>query len=135
MKKIFENGPFLIIIAAILWSLDGIIRRSLYVLPPITIVFFEHLIGLVILTPFLLKDLKGFKIKSKEFLAITLVSLLSSVLGTLWFTTALLKVNFISFSVVFLIQKLQPIFAIFFAKILLKEKTTKKYYIWAGLAV
>ena len=135
MKKIFENGPFLIIIAAILWALDGIIRRSLYVLPPITIVFFEHLIGLVILTPFLLKDLKGFKIKSKEFLAITLVSLLSSVLGTLWFTTALLKVNFISFSVVFLIQKLQPIFAIFFAKILLKEKTTKKYYIWAGLAV
>ena len=34
--------------------------------------------------------------------------LLSGVLGTLWFTTALLQVNFIPFSVVFLLQKLQP---------------------------
>jgi drug/metabolite transporter (DMT)-like permease len=55
-------------------------------------------------------------------------------LGTLWFTTALLKVNFISFSVVFLLQKLQPIFAITAAHFFLKEKITTSYIKWALLA-
>ena len=59
----------------------------------------------------------------------------SGVLGTLWFTTALLKTNFISFSVVYLIQKLQPIFAISAASIFLKEKVSKSYIKWAVLAL
>jgi drug/metabolite transporter (DMT)-like permease len=56
-------------------------------------------------------------------------------LGTLWFTTALLKVHFISFSVVFLLQKLQPLFAIGSASIFLKEKLDKRYIKWALLAL
>ena len=59
----------------------------------------------------------------------------SGVLGTLWFTTALLKTSFISFSVVYLIQKLQPIFAISAAAIVLKEKITKSYIKWAVVAL
>jgi len=135
MKKILNNGKFLIIVAACLWALDGIIRRSLYTLQPIVIVFFEHLVGTFIILPFFLKDAKKTNIDSKGFTAIAFVSLLSSVLGTLWFTAALLKTNYISFSVVFLLQKLQPIFAISTAKLLLKEKLTKKYLIYAGLAM
>ena len=45
VKSLFANGffsgPFLIIIAAALWALDGITRRSLYHLAPIFIVFFH----------------------------------------------------------------------------------------------
>ena len=63
------------------------------------------------------------------------MSVLSGLLGTLWFTTALVKVNFISISVVFLLQKLQPIFAITSARIFLKEKLDKRYIKWALLAV
>ena len=102
LKKISLAGPILIIIAASLWAIDGIIRRSLYVLPPITIVFYEHLIGAIILLPFLILKLTKVKISSKVLWTVAFVALLSGLLGTLWFTTALLKVNYISFSVVFL---------------------------------
>ena len=134
-KAWFSYGPALIVIAATLWALDGIIRRSLYVLPPVTIVFYEHLIGAVILFPFIFKFFKTEKLKPKEWGLVAWISLLSSLLGTLWFTTALLSTNFISFSVVYLIQKLQPIFAISAGYILLKEKITKEYIKWAILAL
>lgn len=128
-------GPLLIFIAAVLWGVDGVLRRSLYGLPPITVVFFEHLIGAIIIAPFLYRAWKTETLSRKEWGAITLVALLSGVLGTLFFTTALLKVNFISFSVVFLIQKLQPIFTITTAALVLRERVTKDYMIWAGLAL
>ena len=129
------TGPILIIIAALLWALDGVIRRNLYTLPPINIIFFEHLIGLIILSPFVFKYVLQTQLAKREWWLIVLVSVLSGLLGTLFFTTALLQVHFISFSVVFLLQKLQPIFAIGTARIFLKEKFNIKYIKWALLAV
>lgn len=134
MNKLVKFGPYLIALAAVLWGIDGIIRRSLYSLPPITIVFYEHLFGAIIIAPFLIPQLKKINFTKKEWGAIVWVSLLSGVLGTLWFTTALLKTQFIPFSVVFLIQKLQPIFAVAMAALVLREKITKKYFGWAILA-
>ena len=128
-------GPLLIFVAAILWGLDGILRRSLFSLPPITIVFFEHLIGAIIIAPFLYSAWKSEKLSSNEWKALGLVSLFSGVLGTLFFTAALLKVNFIAFSVVFLIQKLQPIFAIAMGRVVLGEQVTRQYMMWAALAL
>ncbi len=135
MRKFFSYGPLLIVIAASLWAFDGIIRRSLYSLPSITIVFYEHLFGAAILLPYLILTFKKEGITKKEFFLLLFISMFSGVLGTLWFTTALLKTNFISFSVVYLIQKLQPIFAISAAAIILKEKITKSYIKWAVLAL
>ncbi|HEY4503306.1 MAG TPA: DMT family transporter [Candidatus Paceibacterota bacterium] len=128
-------GPVFIIIAALLWAFDGLIRQYLYTLPPITIIFFEHLIGLLILLPFVFKYVLKTKLSSREWWLVVLVSVLSGLLGTLWFTTALGKVHFISISVVFLLQKLQPIFAISTASIFLKEKLDKRYIKWALLAM
>ncbi|OGG73003.1 hypothetical protein A3A38_01155 [Candidatus Kaiserbacteria bacterium RIFCSPLOWO2_01_FULL_53_17] len=128
-------GPLLIFIAAVLWGLDGILRRSLYGLPPITIVFFEHLIGLIIIAPFLWKAWTRETLTRKEWGVLGVVALLSGVLGTLFFTTALLKVNFIPFSVVFLIQKLQPIFAVGMAWVVLGERPAARYAAWAALAL
>src|SRR3989339_1797198 len=129
------TGPLLIIIAALLWAFDGVIRRYLYALPPITIIFFEHLFGLIILFPFVYKYILKTKFTKREFFLVILVSILSGLLGTLWFTTALLQVHSISFSVVFLLQKLQPIFAITTARIFLKEQLDKRYIKWALLAI
>src|SRR3989304_8067366 len=126
-------GPVLIITAALLWAVDGVIRRNLYSLPPITIIFFEHLIGLIILSPFVLKYVFKTKLSSREWWLVVLIAILSGLFGTLWFTTALGKVHFISISVVFLLQKLQPIFAISTASIFLKEKLDKRYIKWALL--
>ena len=128
-------GPLLIFIAAILWGLDGILRRSLFTLPPATIVFYEHLIGALIIAPFLYFAWKKESLTRKEWGTIFLVALLSGVLGTLFFTTALLKINFIPFSVVFLIQKLQPVFTISTAAIVLGERPSVKYWMWALLAL
>lgn len=129
------TGPFLIIIAALLWAFDGLIRQKLYTLPPITIIFFEHLIGLLILTPFIFQNILKTKLTKRDWVLSVLVAGLSGLLGTLWFTTALGKVHFITISVVFLLQKLQPIFAISTAAIFLKEKFETKYIKWAVLAV
>lgn len=128
-------GPVLIIIAAILWAVDGVIRRNLYALPPITIIFFEHVVGLAILFPFVSRKVFKIKFSRREWWLLLLIAALSGLLGTLWFTTALLKVNFITFSVVYLLQKLQPIFAISTASIFLKEKFDRRYILWAVLAL
>lgn len=129
------TGPVFIIVAATLWAFDGLIRQHLYTLPPITIIFFEHLIGLIILFPFVYKYIWKIGFTKREYFLLVVISILSGLLGTLWFTTALSKVHFISLSVVFLLQKLQPIFAIGTASIFLKEKFEKGYIPWALLAV
>src|SRR3989338_5841383 len=129
------SGPIFIITAALLWAFDGLIRQHLYTLPPITIIFFEHLFGLIILFPFVYKIVFQTRFSKREFWLLVLISVLSGLLGTLWFTTALGKVHFISLSVVFLLQKLQPIFGISSATIFLKEKFERGYIPWALLAL
>jgi len=135
MKNFFNYGPVLIIIAAVLWGVDGVLRRSLFSLTPITIVFFEHVIGALLIAPFFFRTFRQERLTGQEWRALILVSLLSGVLGTLWFTTALQKTNFIPFSVVFLLQKLQPLFTVATASIVLKERIGKKYVGWAALAI
>lgn len=128
-------GPSLIILAASLWALDGIVRRGLYHLPPVTIVFYEHLLGSLILLPVVISNLKKEKFTYKLILTSLAIALFGGLLGTLFITTALMKTNYISFSVVFLIQKIQPLFAIASASLILKEKISKKYLKWALLAI
>jgi DME family drug/metabolite transporter len=135
LEKIKITGPILIIIAASLWAVDGVIRRSLYELLPLHIIFWEHLVGALILLPIGFAFWDQAKLSKKEWAMIVFVSLLSGLIGTLFFTTALLKTQYISFSVVFLLQKLQPLFAITTAVIFLKEKVSKKYLAWAALAL
>lgn len=72
----------------------------------------------------------------KEWLAIGVVSLFSGALGTILYTAALQLINYSSYSVVVLLQQqLQPIWAIATAAILLKERVTKKFILWALLAL
>lgn len=129
------KGPLLIIIAALLWAFDGVLRRSLYHLPPISIIFLEHLIGFLLLYPFVRGSFRTTKITKKECGLMGIIALFSGLLGTLFFTAALQATSFIPFSVVFLLQKLQPIFALLFAWIILKEKPNRAYLPWAILAL
>ncbi len=128
-------GPVYIILAAILWGVDAVLRRSLFTLAPSVIVFFEHLIGAIVIAPATIVALKKEKVTKKEWFILFMIALLSGVIGTLMFTAALVKVNYISISVVFLLQKLQPVFAITAGVILLKEKINWRYGGWALLAL
>ncbi len=135
-RRIKSFGPLFIIIAALLWSFDAVLRRSLYSLPPAVVVFYEHLFGAIILIPLFKKwssDLA--KMGKKEWIAIIIVSLFSGALGTIFYTAALGKVNYIQYSVVVLLQQLQPIWAISAAYLIVKEKRSKKFLIWAALAL
>ena len=63
------------------------------------------------------------------------VALFGGAIGTMAITKALFYVNFVNLSIVILIQKLQPVFAILFASILLKEKLTTRFLLWAVTAI
>lgn len=134
MDKLLSFGPLYIVIAAFLWSLDGLLRRSLYVLPATVIVFFEHLIGFIILLPALVPQWKKItSIDAKIWGAFAWVTLLSSIVGTVLYTAALGMVNYIQFSVVVLLQQMQPLFVVLFARMVLKERIEKMF--WPLLAV
>ncbi len=130
------RGPLFIILAALMWSFDGVLRRSLFTLPPAVIVFWEHMLGFAILTPFLIgRFAEVRRMGIREWLSLFAVSLLSGALGTILYTAALARVNYIQFSVVVLLQQLQPVWAMLFARILLKEKMGAGYMKWSLLAV
>lgn len=137
MKKILAFGPLFVIVAALLWSFDGILRISLYALPPSVVVFYEHLLGALLLLfifPKWIGDLK--KMTKKEWIAISIVSLFSGALGTIFYTQALGLIQYTQFSVVVLLQQqLQPIWAIAAAALLLRERLTKKFILWTVVAL
>ncbi len=137
IKSSFSLSALFVIIAASLWGFDGIVLRpSLSNLPVTLVVLIESSIVAVILTPFFLKKLKGLKeLSLKDWLAFVGVALLGGALGTMAITKALFYVNFVNLSIVIFIQKLQPVFALLLAWLLLKERLPKIFFLWATSAI
>lgn len=134
--KSHHYGSVAVIAAAILWSLDGLLRRELFNLPPSVVVFWEHLLGILVLAPviyYLRKHLRNYS--REQWIAIIVVSFLSGALGTVMYTAALTRTQFAPFSVVVLLQQLQPIFAIATASVLLKEKISPRLIGLAAIAI
>lgn len=134
MKK---NLPALAVIsAAILWSLDGYIRQNLFSLPSFLIISLEHAIGALIFLPLLIKGLNEiYSLNQRGWISVFWISICGGVLGTFFYTKALSYVEYIDLSVVVLLQKFQPIFAIALAAVILKEKITKRFFILAVAAI
>jgi len=129
-------GAVLVMLAALLWSFDGLLRHSLYSLSPTIIVFFEHLLGAIIIAPFFIPHrYEGRMFTKNDWLIMGAIALFSGTLGTLAYTAALGKINFIPFSVVVLLQQTQPLFAILLATLLLKEKLSRYFLKYAALAI
>lgn len=84
----------------------------------------EHLIGFVLISPLFFKSIKKIRtLNSKEWFVAILLSLTSSVGGTILFTQALQNSFAIyDFSTPVLLQKLQPLFVIVFSKLILQER-------------
>jgi drug/metabolite transporter (DMT)-like permease len=144
MLKILKNkysilGYLSIILAALLWSIDGLfIRPSFYTLPAALVVFWEHFLGFIVLSPFIVLNWQKIKnLSKKHWGAIIWVSLFGGVIGTIMITKAFFAAidGETTFATVVVLQKLQPIFALFLARIILKEKLPKNFYIWATIAI
>lgn len=129
--------PLFIVIASILWGVDGVVLRpALYSLPVATVVFIEHALAFLFMLPFFIYEWKKLKeIKPSSYFYFFLVALFGGALGTFAITKGLFYVHFASLSAVILLQKLQPVFAIFLAWLILKEKLPKKFFAYAALAL
>mgnify|MGYP001322032657 FL=1 len=125
-----------IIIAALLWSLDAFLRQSLYTLSPLLIITLEHGIGSLLFTPILVSNWKKLKtLKQTVWISLLWISILGGICGTYFYTKALSYVGYIDLSVVVLLQKFQPLFAVSLAALVLKEKLSKRYLVLALCAM
>jgi len=130
-------APLFVIVAASLWAVDGIILRPiLFNLPVPLVVFVESLITTVLITPFMTRKFNVLKeLSFKDWLLFLAVALLGGAIGTMAITKALFYVNYVNLSIVILIQKLQPVFALALAATFLKEKLPFKFFTYAGAAI
>ena len=134
-------GGFLIIIAAIMWGLDGILLTPSYFskfhfYDVNFIVFIAHAIPTFILSVLFTKQFKMLKTFTKsDYLFFILIAVFGGSIGTLSIVKALQLSEYSKFSIVILIQKSQPIFAVFLAFLILKERPSKKFYIIAGISL
>ncbi len=137
VERVKIIGAGAICLAAILWGLDGVVLTPrLYNLDVGFVVFMLHLIPFVLMQPVLFREYRHLKtIPAGDWLTLTLIALLGGALGTLAIVKALFLVNFKHLSVVILLQKTQPVFAILLAAILLKEKIRPRFLAWAAVAL
>ncbi len=122
-------GAIAVAIAAALWGISGIIFiPHLNNLPTYFVVFMMHFLPFCFLTVLFYKQYKFITAFTKlDWLVLILIALFGAILGTLAIVKALFLVNFHHLSVVVLLQKLQPIFAILLANLILKEKISKYF--------
>lgn len=130
-------GALAICLAAIAWGFDGVVLTPrLFHLDVAFVVLMVHAIPFLGMCVFLRNELVRWKrFSRKDFVIFFLVALSGGVIGTLAIVKALFLVNFEGLSVVVLLQKLQPVFAITLATILLKERLRKWFVLWAALAL
>lgn len=131
-------GAFAVMFAAMLWGVDQVVIRSnIFHIENISvIVFIEHITAFIIMSTFCwygLSEIK--KLNLKDWASFFWVSLFGGAIGTMAIVKALMLVQFNKIAIVALLQKLQPVFAIIVAIILLKEKPVKKFYMLAALAL
>jgi len=130
-------GSIAVIVASIFWGLDGIaLTPRLYNLDILFVVFVLHAIPFLLMNIFLYNDYQYLKnFTKKDILFFFLVALAGGVIGTAAIVKALFLVNFQELSVVVLLQKLQPVFSIILAAVILKENLRKRFAIWALIAI
>ncbi|MEE9167098.1 MAG: EamA family transporter [Candidatus Neomarinimicrobiota bacterium] len=146
MKTVKYLPPMAVIIAAVLWSFDGFLRQKLPTAPfgsfsalisfSFMVILLEHAVGGVIFLPILLRGWRQIKVlRQRSWISIAWVASFGGILGTVCYTAALFHMHYIELSVVVLLQKFQPLFAIALAALILREPLTKRFLLLAALAL
>jgi len=135
MSERFQKiGPYLVFIAAMLWASDAPFR--IYLTKELSssfIVLAEHFIDVLIVLPILFFMWKEIRILTfKQWLAALVIGIGGSALALFMFTQAF---TFMNPSVAIVLQKLQPLIAIWLAVGILKEATGKRFWLWALIAI
>lgn len=122
-----------VVIGASLWATDTLFRHPLvHQISPLTIVYFEHVFATIVSLIWVLStQKKNIWIGWKKLLSAAFVGVLGSAVATVLFTTSFQLMNP---TVTILLQKLQPVMVIFLSNLFLGEKTSRAFWIWAGIA-
>lgn len=135
-------GAVAVSLSAILWGLDGVVltprlkSASGAYLDIGYVVFLLHAIPFIIMNCFLYKQYRQLKVFTRQDVVYFLmIALFGGALGTLSIVKALFLVNFKHLTIVVLLQKLQPLFAISLAAILLKERLNRRFVLWGAVAI
>jgi len=130
-------GAFAISIAAAFWGVDGVVLTPrLYNLNVAFVVFILHILAFLIMNAFLYSEYRQLRrLTTGDAINFFLIALFGGAVGTMSIVHALFLVNFEKLTIVILLQKLQPIFAIALAVIFLGERMKRYYFIWASLAI
>lgn len=130
-------GALAICLSATLWGLDGVVLTPrLNNLSVPLVVFLVHAVPFLLMQVPLRSAYPALaRLPARDWLFLALVALAGGVLGTLSIVKALFLVNFSRVSVVVLLQKLQPVFAIALATLLLRERVSARFVRRAGAAV
>ena len=130
-------GALAICISAALWGFDGVaLTPRLYNLDVLQVVFLLHVVPFLLMQAFLFRVYGRLrKLGPRQWLDLSLVAVAGGVLGTYAIVRALFLVEFNQLSVVVLLQKLQPVFALLLAALLLGERLTQRMLGRAALAL
>jgi len=136
-RKQVVLGAIVIGISATFWGFDGIVLTpQLYNLPVPFVVFILHLVPFLLMNLFLYKRYALLNTLTKtELFSLIMVAVFGGSIGTMAIVKALFLVNFQSLSIVVLLQKLQPVFAISLAALFLKERLRRNFLVWAIVAL
>lgn len=136
-KKIRVKGALAVAFSAMLWGVDGILLTpQLYNLNTAFVVFLLHLFPFALMNVFFFREYRLLKTMTRsDFIYFMLVALFGGALGTLAIVKSLFLLNFNNLSVIVLLQKLQPVFAILLARVILKERIKKGFALWAVIAL
>ncbi len=135
MKKKF--GSLVIFLASLLWAADAPFRKPLLIAGLGTgfIAFLEHLLNSLAALPGLIKARADFKkLSLQKWLGLIYVGAFASALAAILFVKGATVMNY-NFTVAALLQKFQPLFAIFLAAFFLKEKIYAKFWLLAIAAL
>ena len=131
------GGALAVSLASILWGFDGVVLTPrLYNLDIGYVVFMLHLIPFIIMSVAFKSQFSKFAYFTRsDLLIFLLISLSGGVIGTFAIVKALFLVEFRDLTIVVLLQKLQPVFAISLAAIMLKERLKRNFLVWASVAI
>jgi drug/metabolite transporter (DMT)-like permease len=134
-RKAHWYGPPLVALGALLWATDSLFRSAVVRdYTPLLIVFANHALCLVVTLPLLwVKRRELLSMTRRELLALAFISTFGSVIAMVLFTEAFRFAS--SYTTPILVQKLQPIFAIGLARVVLGERPSRRYPVWAALAL
>ncbi|MHB8674823.1 MAG: DMT family transporter [Candidatus Limnocylindrales bacterium] len=128
-KRASIGGALLIALGAALWGTDAVLRVPLTQrMGATSIVLDEHLILSLYAIPSVLLSLGPLrKLRGSQWLALIAISWGGSGLATVLFTEAFATGNP---TTVILLQKMQPLFAILLARLMLRESLGWRYWPW-----